>query len=92
MERHKIPKYINALPQILWWEIDEFTFFLIGVTMGIVTNHSFIGAVIGFVLARVYMRMKYSRQPGFLFHWLYAKGLFGVKGILPEYWIKELVE
>ncbi|MFN3263266.1 MAG: type IV conjugative transfer system protein TraL [Aquificaceae bacterium] len=92
MERHRIPRYVNALPQILWWEIDEFAFFLGGVVVGILTNHSFLGALIGIILSRTYMKLKYAKQAGFLFHWLYAKGLYGKKGLLPEYWIKELVE
>ena len=92
MEKHRIPRYVNALPQILWWEIDEFAFFLVGVVVGILTNHSFLGALIGIILSRIYMKLKYAKQAGFLFHWLYAKGLYGKKGLLPEYGIKELVE
>lgn len=92
MEKHYIPKYVNALPQILWWEIDEFAFFLGGVIFGIISNHSFLGAIIGFLLAKGYMRLKYGKQNGFLFHWLYAKGLYGKKGRVPEYWVKEFIE
>jgi len=92
MKRYYVPKYINALPQILWWELDEFALFLGGVVLGILTNHSFLGAFAGFMLARAYMKLKYKRQAGFMFAWLYSKGLWGKKGVIPEYWIKEFVE
>lgn len=92
MERHRIPKYVNALPQIAWWELDEFLFFLGGVVIGILTGQNFAGAFAGILLARFYMKLKYNKQPGFLFHWFYSKGLYGKKGVIPEYWVKELVE
>jgi conjugal transfer pilus assembly protein TraL len=92
MQRYYVPKYINALPQILWWELDEFLIFLGGAIMGIWTNHAFWGALAGVVLSRQYMKLKYNKQPGFLFAWLYSKGLWGKKGLLPEYWVKELME
>jgi len=92
MERKYVPKYINALPQILWWELDEFVIFLLGVIGGILTDYSFLGALVGFLLSRQYMKLKYSKQPGFMFAWLYSKGLWGKRGLIPEYWLKELVE
>ena len=91
MEKHYLPKYLNALPQLLWFELDEAVFLLGFTFLGIMTDTQFIGAGVGFISAKVYSRMKKSKQPGFLKHWLYSKGLYGVKGKYPDYWIKELM-
>lgn len=92
MERYYLPKYVNALPQILWWEVDEFAFFMAGVVLGIWSDHSFIGAGIGVLLAKLYTKFKYAKQPGYLFHKLYTYGIYREKKRIPPYWVKELVE
>lgn len=80
------------MPQIAWWELDEFIFLLIGTGYGIIVNKAWIGAIAGFLLMKFYCKLKNRRQEGYLFHVLYTKGLYGLKGRVPEFWIKEYVE
>ena len=86
-----MPKYLNALPQVLWWELDELAFLASATAIGIIANAQIIGAGIGFLLMKLYSSQKRKKQPGFLKHFLYKHGLFGVKGKYPEYWIKEIM-
>lgn len=87
MEGHYIPKYLNALPQILWWEADEAAILGVFTAVGVAINATLLLAATGFVIMKVYAKAKNKRQDGFLYHWLYSKGLFGMKGI-PESYIK----
>lgn len=91
MEEHYFPKYLNALPQILWWELDELAFLATATGIGIMANAQLIGAGVGFLLMKLYANLKKKKQPGYLKHFLYKYGLFGVKGKYPEFWIKELM-
>jgi len=91
MDRHYLPKYLDALPQILWWELDELAFLMGCTAMGIMADAQIIGAASGFIIMKIYSKLKRKKQPGFLKHWLYSKGLYGMKGKYPEYWIKELM-
>ena len=88
---HYLPKYLNALPQVLWWEFDELMFLIVFTGIGIMANAQFTGAAIGFLAMKAYSSLKKKKQPGFLKHYLYKLGLYGVKGKYPEYWIKELM-
>lgn len=90
MDRY-IPKYLNALPQILWWEFDEFTVFLLFVGIGIIADHQFIGSAIGLIAWRIYSKINNTSQPGFIKHIAYKYGMWGMKGKVPEFWVKELV-
>ncbi|WP_457641307.1 type IV conjugative transfer system protein TraL [Persephonella sp.] len=91
MEQHYLPRYLNALPQLLWWELDE-VMFLAGFTfLGIMADAQLIGAGVGFLSTKFYASFKRKKQPGFLKHWFYSKGLYGLKGKYPDYWIKELM-
>lgn len=89
--KHYLPKYLNALPQILWWELDELAFLAVGTAIGIMANAQIIGAGIGFLSMKLYSSQKKKRQPGYFKHFLYKLGLFGIKGKYPEYWIKEIM-
>jgi len=84
-----IPKYLNAQIQFLWWELDEMIVLIIFMTLGIITNHTYVGVLIGFVIMQLYTKIKTAKQPGYFKHLLYKYGLWGNK-VVPEYWVKEL--
>jgi len=90
IEKHYIPKYLFAQPQIGWWELDEFLFVVIGTGLGIIIGGTatLAGGFWGILLAKIYGRIKESKQPGYLKHKAYSLGIYKYE---PEYWIKELV-
>jgi type IV conjugative transfer system protein TraL len=90
MEERYVPKYLNAQIQLLWWEMDEMIVMMTFVSLGIISDHTYIGALLGFGAMNIYSKINSKKQPGFLKHVLYRYGLWGKKN-LPEYWIKELV-
>lgn len=91
MEERYIPKYLNAQLQILWWDLDEFIVLIIFTGIGLIANHQFFGAVIGYIAMRIYTKLNNAKHPGFVKHFAYSIGLFGLKNKVPEYWNKELV-
>ena len=90
IEKHYVPKYLFAQPQIGWWELDEFLFVIVGTGIGIIIGGygTIIGGFIGIILAKLYGMTKETKQPGFLKHWAYSLGIYKWT---PEYWIKKLV-
>ncbi len=91
MEQHRVPKYLFAQPQIGWWELDEFLFVAMGMGIGIMIGGTatLLGALIGFILAKLYGMTKETKQPGFLKHKAYSLGLYPWH---PEYWVKKMVQ
>ena len=63
--QHYLPKYLNALPQILWWELDELAFLAVATGFGIFANAQIIGALVGFGIMKIYSKIKRKKQPGY---------------------------
>lgn len=91
MEAHYIPKYLDAMPQLLWWELDELLFLVAGPLIGILTEHPLTGAGLGFLFLKTYSKTKSNRQPGYVWHLLYSYGLYGIPSRIPEYWILQFI-
>lgn len=91
MEKHYVPKYLNAKPQLLWWELDQFMILMVFTGLGVMANKQFEGAAIGFILMFLYTKITNSNQPGFIKHFSYKYGMWGAKGRVVEYYIKELM-
>ena len=92
MERKYIPKDMNAEMQILWWDLSEFLILLVIIAFGVIAEMQFIATAIGVGVLKVITKMKNHKQAGFVGHYAYSKGLFGLKGRVPEFWIKEIVK
>ena len=92
MQRKYIPKYMNAEVQILWWDLSEFLILLIFIAIGVVVEMQFTMGAIGLILLKVITKMKNHKQAGFVGHYLYSIGLYGLKNRVPEFWIKEIVK
>ena len=73
--RRYIPKYLNASPHILWWEIDEaliILFFLIG---GVMSDHIILMLILGAAVSFIYTKIKNHKQDGYFSHLFYFLGL-----------------
>ncbi|MFH0810111.1 MAG: type IV conjugative transfer system protein TraL [Pseudomonadota bacterium] len=92
LEIPRIPRYLDSMPQILFWELDDMMFLVSGVFMGIGTGHVLIGMLLGALATRYYARAKEQHLPGYLVHWLYFRaGLSPVRSLRPG-WIREFQE
>lgn len=92
MEEHRLPKYLHAQPQLLNWELDELFVWAPFIFVGLLINEMPLLTLIGYFVMRFYIRLKRNRQDGYLLHFFYKLGLYGLKGKFPEYWVKELVK
>lgn len=98
MEPRYIPKYLDAQPQFLWWEIDE-AFILFGsLIIGRMLDRLILFLIIGFVFLKLYNKLKSSKQDGFMIHFFYRLGLVKFKSNtnksnkLPHYYIKYFIK
>ena len=91
MNENKLPRYLQAQPQLLNWELDELMFFIPFVGVGIMVNQMPLFSLVGYLVMKFYIRLKNSKQDGYVAHFFYKLGLYNLKGKVPEYWIKELV-
>ncbi|MDX4028401.1 type IV conjugative transfer system protein TraL [Aliarcobacter skirrowii] len=91
MEPRYIPKYLNAEPQILWWDLSEFLKVMAFVAFGVMANHTFVFTVFGIIFLRISGKLTSKKEVGFQKHLAYHLGLYGLKKKVPESWIKELV-
>ncbi len=93
-----IPKYLDAQPQFLWFELDEAMILLMGLVTGRMLDQMIVFIVISFAIQKVYSRLKNAKQTGFVQHTLYALGLVKFKSNLgkfkkiPDYYIKFYVK
>lgn len=92
MERKYIPKHMNAEVQILWWDLSEFLVLLVFIALGVLFEMQFTLTAIGVVALNIITRMKNYKQAGFVGHYMYGLGLYGLKERVPEFWIKEIVK
>jgi len=70
-----IPRYLDSLPQIFWWEIDELAVLFVCIFLGIVTKFLTYLIVVGIVSTLILSKMKNGKSDGFLFHWAYWSGV-----------------
>jgi len=61
------------------------------VGLGIMSDHQYIGAAVGWIAMKLYVVVKNVKQPGYAKHVAYRYGFWGSKNRVPEYWVKELV-
>lgn len=93
-----IPKYLDAQPQFLWFELDEAMILLTGLVAGRMLDQMIFFIALSLIVQRVYTRLKNAKQTGFLQHTLYALGLVKFKSNLgkfkkiPDYYIKFYVK
>ncbi len=89
-ERNIIVKYLDSLPQIFFWELDEFlvVFFLAGI--GIFLEKLTLMLGIGIAVAYILSKFKATKIEGFFIHFLYWHGIPIINSKrLPDSFIKK---
>jgi conjugal transfer pilus assembly protein TraL len=67
----RIPAYLDDLPNILFWRLDEVLPIGIGLVAGVLLAQLTLCTLVGVVLARVYRRFTDSRPDGYVLHAIY---------------------
>lgn len=88
-----IPRYMDALPQILWWELDELVILFLSFFLGLITRQLTTLLIVGVISTFILAKLKNGKSDGFIFHLAYWYGIpsFAIKGV-PSGAIREFVE
>ncbi|MFN5095819.1 MAG: type IV conjugative transfer system protein TraL [Limnohabitans sp.] len=83
MKNVKIPRYIDAIPQIFFWEIDEFTILsacaITGAMLGGLNTP--LGIAAGIFAAAQFKKYKAGGLPGQLNHIVHWKNLLNINPV-----------
>jgi conjugal transfer pilus assembly protein TraL len=74
----KIPRGLDAPPQLLLWQLDELSPVLVGMIVGIATERLIVCLFIGLLMVRFYKKLRDGRPDGFPIHFVYWIGLLPV--------------
>lgn len=92
MHNVQIPRYIDSIPQIFFWEIDEFLIlascFGIGIALGGMNTVYGIGA--GFFMANLFKKYKAGGLPGQLNHLFHWKNILNINSAFPNGGVRRL--
>ena len=69
--RYAIPGTLDAPPRFLWWDLDQALLYLGLVLLGIVSNFSLGGILMGAVVGWLYGKTKSGRHRAFMVHLMY---------------------
>ena len=86
MKYKRIPKYIDAPVQFLWWEMQE-GLLIVFLTIGsmILFHQALYGVVVGVLIASQYAKFKENNIRGYFTHYLYYFGFLNVKKVVKPY-------
>ena len=79
MQYVRVPKMVNELMQIGFWEVDEAALMVAGVILGIMVDMLITGFICGVFLSGIFAKYKQGKNRGFLLHYLYWHGLLPLK-------------
>ena len=86
MEFKRIPKYIDASVQFLWWEAQEGAVVVIATIISmILVRQPLFGAVAGIIIASRFAKFKEDNIRGYFTHILYYYGFLNVKTGVKSY-------
>lgn len=92
MKNIKIPRYIDSIPQIFFWEIDEFlilaTCFGIGIVFG--GLNTVFGIVGGFFAASAFKKYKDGGLAGQLNHLFHWKNIMNINSAFPRSGVRRI--
>lgn len=82
----KIPRYIDSMPQLFFWELDEFFILAFMFGCGIIVGglSTFGGIIIGLIMVRIFRRYKDSGLPGQLNHLAHWANIFNLNPHYPK--------
>ena len=86
MQKVKIPRYIDAIPQVFFWEIDEFMILAACFGMGIALGgmNTLLGIIGGFFASSMFKRYKAGGLPGQLNHLFHWKKIININPCYPR--------
>lgn len=85
------PRTVDRPLIVLFWELDEFIFFLIPLVFSLPMRQLIAGMAAGLACVWLYSKFKKGAPDNFLAHWLWKFGLTKIKGS-PEPHIQEFLE
>lgn len=93
MDYVKIPRMVNELMQVGFWEVDEALLIVLGIFTGVVTQNFLLGLFGGFILSGIFAKYKQGKNRGFLVHLIYWYGFAPAKGSpfsisYKKFWVK----
>jgi type IV conjugative transfer system protein TraL len=86
MKTIKIPRYIDATPQIFFWELDEFAILAVSLGVGIFMGglNTVLGMGFGLFFVNIFKRYKAGGLPGQLNHLAHWKNIFNINASHPK--------
>lgn len=75
MQPTRIPVHADEPPHFLLWAADEIAPIILGFGFGIMLGQIFVLTLLGLIVAHIYKRFRDQHADGFLFHYLYWRGL-----------------
>lgn len=83
MKLTRIPHGLDALPQLFFWELDEFVIIVTCFALGIMLGGTYILFCIagGHYLSKIFRRYKDNGLPGQLNHLAHYHNIFNLNGI-----------
>lgn len=81
----ELSRYLDDLPQIAFWELDEFLSVYLAFGVGVVNGNLFTTLLIGVIISKVIAKAKESKIKGYFIHKLYWYGFFTMKGFPNPY-------
>ena len=92
MKSVKIPRYIDSIPQVFFWEIDEFLIlaacFGVGIMLG--GMNTVLGIGCGFFAANIFKKYKAGGLPGQLNHLVHWKNIFNINSAFPRSGVRRI--
>ena len=87
------PRTVGRPLLVLFWEFDEFIFFIIPIILSIPTRQLLIGLVVGLLAAWRYAKFKKSHASNFMEHMFWKLNIpgFNIEGSPPPH-IQEFLE
>lgn len=85
MVKSRFPKTIDRPMLMLLWEIDEFALFIIPAIVSLFMRELIFGVAAGFILMKVYARVKMGKPNNFIFHLSWKYGIVKVKEMPPAF-------
>ena len=94
MKNVKIPRYIDAAPQIFFWEIDEFMILAACFGAGIMFGglNTLFGIVSGFFLVGQFKKYKQDGLPGQLNHYFHWKNILSLNPTFPRSGVRRMMK
>jgi conjugal transfer pilus assembly protein TraL len=64
-----IPRYMDALPQILWWELDELVILFLSFFLGLITRQLTTLLIVGVISTFILAKLRTARVMALFFIW-----------------------